>query len=254
MKLTLDLTKSIYENASEYYEKAKELKKKKEGLEKAIEETEKEIAKAEKEAKEEEKKVKIKREKKWFEKFHHFYTSSERLVIGGGNAQQNDIIYKKYIEENDLFFHADIQGGAAVVLKDGLNASEQELNETAQFTASFSNAWKNANATVDVYCVKKDQLSKHAQGGFIGRGAFAITGERQWFKSTKLGLKIGIKEGTLLLLPEVSSIKLEQEVLIFPAKSGKTKGELVKSLSKRFNTHPDDVMNILPNGKSKLNL
>lgn len=251
MKLKLFINKSVHENAAYYYELAKEAKKKSEGTEKAIEETKKEIEKAKKREKEE-KAVRIKREKKWFEKFHWFYTSEGKLAIGGKNAQQNDIVYKKHMEDNDLFFHADIQGGSAVILKDGANASEEELQETAQFAASFSNAWKNGNASVDVYAVKKEQLSKTATGGFVPTGAFAITGKRTWFKSTKLGLKIGKGEHEIEILPEISKRKLENEVRLVPLKTGKEKGDIAKYLAKQFEVDVTELLEIIPAGKSKI--
>ena len=230
MKIHLDTSKNAHENAARYYEEAKEIKRKIEGLEKAIEDTKKELAKAEKEAAEKKEEVKVKREKAWYEKFHWFFTSSGKLVIGGKSAQQNDLVFAKHMEQSDIFFHADIQGASAVILKDGVNASDEELVETAQFAASFSNAWKNGNASVDVYAVKKDQLSKHVQRGYIPAGAFAIAGERKWFKNTKLALKIGVcgHDHIIEILPEMSKTKLANEIILYPSKSGKEKGELAK--------------------------
>ena len=140
-----------------------------------------------------------------------------------------------------------------MILKDGANAGREEKEEVAQFAASFSNAWKNANASVDVYAVPRPQVSKHAHGGYIPSGAFAILGEREWFRSTRLGLKIGMDEEKSVpsILPAVSRRKLISELQLVPSKSGKEKGELAKSLAKRFGVHPDELLGILPNGKSK---
>ncbi len=251
MKLKLFINKSVQENAAYHYERAKEARKKAQGVEKAIEETKKEIRKA-KEKKKEEKKVRVKREKKWFEKFHWFYTSEGKLAIGGKNAQQNDIVYKKHMEDSDLFFHADIQGGSAVILKEGVNATEKEMLEAAQFAASFSNAWKNGNASVDVYAVKKEQLSKAAPGGFIPVGAFAITGERKWFRNTRLGLRIGIGEHGPEIVPERSARKLEKETYIVPSVSGKEKGDVAKTIAKNLGTDITEILEITPAGKSKI--
>jgi predicted ribosome quality control (RQC) complex YloA/Tae2 family protein len=258
MKVEIDYTKNIHENAGIYYQKAKDSKEKFKGIEAAIEETKKELEKAKEEEKK--KQVKVKREKEWYEKFHHFISENNRMMIGGRNAQQNDILVSKKMEENDLFFHADIQGGSVVLLKDGVNATEDEKKEAAQFAASFSNAWKNANAAVDVYCAKKDQLTKKVSGGFVGSGAFAILGEREWFRSTTLGLKIGIvidqgKEGVIkrvIIAPEVSNKILDQKISLFPAHAGYDKGQLVKMISKKLNVHPDELLEVLPNGKSKV--
>jgi predicted ribosome quality control (RQC) complex YloA/Tae2 family protein len=244
----------VHENAAAYYEETKEARKKREGLKKAIEETQKEIKEAKKKEKQEKlKPIKIKREKKWFEKFNWFETSVGRLAVGGRNAQQNDQVVAKHMDDNDLFFHADIQGGSALILKEGINATDQEMQEAAQFAASFSNAWKNANAAVDVYAVKKEQLSKAAHGGYIPTGAFAISGERIWFRSTRLRLRIGKnpENGFLEIIPDISKRKLESELQLVPSRSGKEKGALAKALAKRLEVHPDELLEILPAGKTK---
>jgi predicted ribosome quality control (RQC) complex YloA/Tae2 family protein len=266
MDLKLFYEKSVHENAGYYYELAKESREKISGVEKAIEETKKEMEKAKKGEKKE---IRTKRQKEWYEKFHSCFTSAGHLIIGGRNAQQNDQIFAKHMDDNDLFFHADIQGASAVILKDGasalkggvgasgigvggVGANEDELKEAAQFAASFSKAWINANAGVDVYAVKKGQLSKHVSGGFIPTGAFAISGERVWFRSTKLELRIGKDEkGMLALVPSISKTQLKNALVLVPSKSGKDKGAIAKSLAKRYNVHPDELLEILPNGKSK---
>lgn len=251
MKITLDLKKSTHESIAAYHDRIKEVREKIENVKKAITETKKEMEEAKRKSEEKEKAVRIAKEKKWFEKFNWFYTSDGKLAIGGKDAKQNDIVFARHMEENDLFFHADIQGGTAVILKDGINATEEEKMEVAQFAASFSNAWKNGNASVDVYCVKKEQLSKHSQGGFIPTGGFAITGERQWFRSTKLGLKTGLGENGLEIRPTNSKKKLNEEILLIPSNTGKEKGQIAKSLAKRLNVHPDELLQILPSGRIK---
>ncbi len=268
MRIRLSIAKSVHENAAVYYEKAKEIREKEKGVEKAIEETRKEMEKAKKEGEAAERKKreerKIARKKEWYEKFHYFFTSKSgggaggaepearngKLVIGGKSAEQNDSIYRTYFEVGDLFFHADIQGGSACVLKDGVNASENELGEVAQFAACFSNAWKNGNAAVDVYCAGKEQVSKHIMGGFIGKGSFAIAGERMWFRKTELKLKLGIENGIVVVLPASCARKVANEVVVVPGT--KEKGEIVKKLAKILSVHPDEVQNLLPAGRGAI--
>lgn len=254
LRIKIKINKSIQENASFYFEEAKKIKKKIEGLKKAIEKTkeELEIAKKEEEKKEKEKINLIKKseKKEWFEKFHFFFTSGQRLVIGGRNADQNSIIVEKYFNPGDLFFHADIHGGSVCILKDGEKASLEEMQECAQFAASFSNAWKNKNSLIDVYAVKYDQVKKSLHGSYVKKGSFVIIGERMWFKNIKLKLKIGFHENKLIILPEKNKLKLEKEIYIVPGNY--EKGEIVKKLAKYFNVHPDDVQNLLPSGKISL--
>jgi len=35
----------------------------------------------------------------WFEKFHWFISSDNYIVIGGRDIQQNELIYKRYMEK-----------------------------------------------------------------------------------------------------------------------------------------------------------
>jgi len=248
MRIRFFYNKSVHENAAHYYELAKESREKIAGAEKAMEETKKEMAEA---SKPEKKDVRVKRAKEWHEKFHSCLTSGGKLMIGGRSAQQNDQIVSKHMDEKDLFFHADIQGGAVFVLKGGKEADAQELAEAAQMAASFSNSWKNGNASVDVYAVELGQLTKNMSGGFVPAGAFAILGERKWFRATKLALRIGLGEKSIALVPDCSKTHLKDELVLVPALSGKDKGALAKSLAKRFGLHPDDFLELLPNGKTK---
>lgn len=252
MKVKLDWRKGAQENASDCYQLAKELAKKEEGAKKAIKETEAELEKAlaEKEkvfAQEAEKKPLMKRKKEAYEKYKWFFTSGGRLVVAGRDAKQNDLLVSKIMDENDLFFHADIQGAPATILKGGKGADEQEKKEAAQFAASHSSAWKVGSAAVDVYAVEKEQLSKHAQGGFVGAGGFAIAGKREWFRSTKLGLAIGMQEGMLVCLPAVhpNAAKLEFAVDV----GDKEKGGAAKTIAKKTGANADEVLLALPSGK-----
>jgi len=248
MRIKIFVEKSVHENAAYYYELAKEAREKAKRTEQAIEETKRAIEEAKKTGKK--KKTKIKRQKQWYEAFHYFFTSGGRLAIGGKTAQQNDLIFKKHMEDSDLFFHADIQGGSAVILKDGLRASEDELAEVAQFAASFSNAWKNGNAAVDVYAVRREQVSKHAQGGYVAAGAFAITGERKWLRNVPLGLRAVLEDGIVKAVPLLHKKKFDREAAIYPSKGGKEKSETAKFLSRILDADEDEIIGILPSGKT----
>ncbi len=250
MGLVLDIRKSIRENAAEYYDRAKEARRKADGARKAVAETERELEKARKDEKAEAGRkaaeVRVKREKKWYEKFRWFFTSSGLLCIAGRDAKQNDALVSRHMEDSDLFFHADIQGAPATVLKSGKGAPEQDLKETAQFAASYSSAWKTGAAGVDAYAVEKGQLSKHAQGGFVGQGGFAISGERKWFRDTPLGLRLGMKDGVAVAVPAVFPGKLENGVSV--SLGANEKGKAGREVAKILGCAVDDALGLLPSG------
>lgn len=248
MRVRIDFRKPVSENAASYYEEAKKIRKKMAGLRKAIEDSGRALEKTEKEAevREKEGEARVKKKKKWFERFRWFRTCRGKLVIAGRDAKQNEILVSRYFEEGDLFFHADIQGAPATILKEGKKAGKEELEETAQFAGSYSNAWKMGAASVDVYAVGKEQVKKHAMGGYISKGGFAIIGKRTWFRNTGVGLKLGVEKGELAVLPKIARKKLEKEIAIFPG--GEKKGKAAKGIAKMLGVFVDDVLGILPSG------
>ena len=53
----------------------------------------------------------------WFEKFHWFLTSENALVLSGRDAQQNELLVKRYLRKDDLYVHADLHGAATTILR-----------------------------------------------------------------------------------------------------------------------------------------
>ena len=135
--------------------------------------------------------------REWYEKYNWFFTSTGLLVIGGRSADQNEELYSKHFEENDLFFHGDIFGASVVIFKGGTTSTLDERLEVAQFSASFSKAWEMAQNTVDVYSVSKEQVTKTRNYGSLGKGSFVILGEREWYRGVQLSLCAFIEEKTL---------------------------------------------------------
>ena len=130
--IKIDLEKSVQENAGTYYELAKKMRRKSEGVESAILETKKKIKKAhKKEIKLEKKVVRVARKKEWYESYEWSFTNSGKLILMGRSAKENDAVVAKYFEEGDLFFHADIRGGSATILKGGVEASKEDKEFTA---------------------------------------------------------------------------------------------------------------------------
>ncbi|GAH40436.1 unnamed protein product, partial [marine sediment metagenome] len=146
VQLEIDTSVSLHKNAGAYYEKAKVFRKKREGVERAIDTTKEKIrTEKAKEVRVEDslmpKRKEVKREKEeWYERFRWFETSDGFLVIGGKDATTNEIVVKKYMDVNDLFFHTQAEGAPAVIAKTaGKDVFDASLREIAQFAASYSN-------------------------------------------------------------------------------------------------------------------
>jgi len=262
IRVNIDTTVGIPENAEVYYNKGKKAKKKIRGVNIAIEKTQQEIKKAESKREIEMEKVivpqkRIKKELKWYEKLRWFLTSDGLLVIGGRDATTNEMVVKKHMEPKDIYFHSDIHGAASVVLKAGEGEiPETSINQAAAFSACFSSAWTKGLGSADVYWVNPDQVSKTPQSGeFLTKGAFIIRGSRNYIRGLPLTLSIGKVdyEGERIMAgpPEAVSNYTENFSTVKP---GYTKKEEI-AMQIRNKIDPEkmfiieDVVRVLPSGK-----
>jgi len=130
-----------------------------------------------------------KREQYWFEKFHFFISSADQLVIGGKNAQQNEIIVKKHLEPTDLYFHGEVQGASSVVCK---GREESTVDEASYMALCRSKCWEEG-VIRPVFYVEPDQVSKTvASGEYITKGSFMIRGKKTVMNPYRLEYGVGI--------------------------------------------------------------
>ena len=257
MEIELDFSQGVEKNASDYFEKSKKAKKKLQGLLKAVQEPEKKISMLQKAKELETKKPVKKRKRAWFEAFHWFFSRNGFLVVAGRSAKENEVLVKKHLEKNDLFLHADIQGGAATIIKsENKKIPESTIKEAAEFAGVFSKAWSSGLATVDVYAVPKTQVSKKAPSGeALGTGAFMIYGKRKWFK-VQMKLSIGLKkeETDFIVISGPKSAIEKQAVESIAITQGSTRPsmaakKILKMFSKKLGEstlHIDEVIRMLP--------
>ena len=282
----LNLKKSLGENANLIYSKGKKADKKIKGTIPAIEKTKAKIENLniKKESMEIEINFLIKKpKKKWYEKFRWFESSDGFLIIGGRDATSNEVIFKKYLESNDLVFHTNFPGSPLTLVKNQKNKQipEKTIQEAADFTASFSRAWKETWGVVDVFFVKPDQVSKSPPTGeFLPKGSFMISGKKNFVKNAKTELAIGLElvklesssyESIQYFYPKViigpkNAIEIhtnEKVIIIKPSKTGQTSGKLAKEIKQYFIANAenekkkyikllslDDIIINLPTGQS----
>ena len=212
LRFSLNLRRTLYENAAEYYERGKKAKQKSAGALTALEESRRKLAEIEQRVRKAEAaktkpmevmkelvKRKVKR-KEWYEKFRWFTSSDGFLVVAGKDAVSNEVLVKKHAEPEEPVFHAEIAGAPFVVVKtEGKAPSEQALREAGAFAAAFSRAWREGAGSADVYWVAPSQLSKSGPSGeYVARGAFAVSGKRNWMRGVPLKLAVGVVGGEKL--------------------------------------------------------
>jgi predicted ribosome quality control (RQC) complex YloA/Tae2 family protein len=226
----VDASTGVEKNADRLYTEAKRVEEKKEGAQAAIEDTREDLEAVEQrkaeweadsgesddgdsardtedEAETEdvdwlnEPSIPIRKQEQWYERFRWFRTSDDFLVIGGRNADQNEELVQKYMDGNDLFFHAQAHGGPVTILKTSdpsepsrdVDVPEESKREAAQFAVSYSSVWKDSRFSGDAYVVTPDQVSKTPESGeYLEKGGFAIRGDRTYFRDVAVGVAVGI--------------------------------------------------------------
>lgn len=260
--IIIDPKLSIPENAENYYEKSKKAKKKTKGALIAIENTKKQLEdiKSKKELAMENisiPKKRVKKNLKWYEKLRWFITSDNTLVIGGRDAGTNEAIVKKYLDNNDIYLHADIHGATSTAIKlEGKSLNDNILKESGEFAASFSSAWSKGFTTQDVFWVHPEQVSKTPEAGeFLAKGSFVIRGNRNYIRSARVKIAIGIVdyEGKRIMAGPVESLEAHSENYVV-LKPGYTKKEAIaKKILNKINEDDlltlDDIIRVLPSGK-----
>ncbi len=248
---SFNLRDSIFDNANRYYEHGKRAKEKSQGALSALQDSKRKLSKIESELSEAEELKNLKpaeiiealskrkvamENKEWFEKFRWFTSSDGFLVVAGKDTVSNEVLVKKYAEQEDVVFHAEISGAPFVVVKaEGKTISEQTLLEAGEYAASFSRAWRENAGSADVYWVKVDQLSKSGPSGeSVPHGAFAVVGKRNWIRNTPLRTAIGIivNEETSYVGGPVDAVKAKTKsyIVLLP---GDTQGkDLLKQILK----------------------
>ncbi|KAF2688028.1 hypothetical protein K458DRAFT_415103 [Lentithecium fluviatile CBS 122367] len=197
-KLAIDvnLGLSAWANSSEYFEEKKTAKSKEERtLEasgKALKNTERKVAADLKKGLKQEKEVlRPVRKQQWFEKFISFISSDGYLVLGGKDAQQNEIIYRKYLRKGDIYVHADLKGAAPMIIKNNPNTPDapmppSTLSQAGHLSVCTSEAW-DSKAVMSAWWVNADQVSKTGHTGeFLAPGLFNITGKKEFLPPAQL--------------------------------------------------------------------
>ncbi|OVE74555.1 hypothetical protein BVX95_02180 [archaeon D22] len=251
MEVKLWIKKSVEENASHYFEISKKSKKKLEGAKKALEISQKkledELLKKQK-IEEKQSKKEVDRKKHWYHKYRWFKTSEGFLVVGGRDATTNEIIIKKHADANDIVFHTDMAGSPFVVIKDGKNATEISLKEAADFTAAHSKGWKMGLASLKVFHVNPEQVTKEANSGeFLPKGSFMIRGKTNYI-DPNMNYAIGLHEGFAMGGP-VSAIKKHCENFIEIIQGDEKTSDTAKKIKKVLSYEDvDDIIRAIPIG------
>ncbi|KAK1777405.1 fibronectin-binding protein A N-terminus-domain-containing protein [Copromyces sp. CBS 386.78] len=202
LEIDINLTLSVWNNASEYYDQKRTAHHK---AQKTVQQSVIALKSAEQKISEDLRKG-LKQEKPvlqpirkamWFEKFTWFISSDGYLVLGGRDAQQNEMLYKRHLRKGDVYVHADVHGAASVIIKNNPKTPDapippSTLAQAGNLSVCCSSAW-DSKAGMGAWWVTADQVSKSAPTGeYLPVGSFMVRGKRNLLPPALLTLGFGL--------------------------------------------------------------
>jgi predicted ribosome quality control (RQC) complex YloA/Tae2 family protein len=196
LSIDIDLALSPWANSTEYYDQKKTAASKEDrtvqASTKALKSHEKKVAEDLKKGLKQEKDVlRPVRKQQWFEKFIYFLSSDGYLVLGGKDAQQNEILYRKFLRKGDIYVHADLKGAVPMIIKNKPTTPDapippSTLSQAGHFSVCTSEAWES-KAVMSAWWVLADRVSKTGQTGeFLPAGIFNIKGKKEFLPPAQL--------------------------------------------------------------------
>ncbi|THZ76091.1 hypothetical protein D6C88_06910 [Aureobasidium pullulans] len=202
LTVDIDLSLSGWSNARQYYDQKRVAATKQEKTEqastKALKSTEQRIQNDLRKGLKQEKAVlRPVRKQLWFEKFIYFISSDGYLVLGGKDAQQNELLYRRHLKKGDIYVHADLHGASSVIIKNNPGLAEFEippstLSQAGNLSVCTSSAW-DSKAVMSAWWVNADQVSKTAPTGeYLTTGGFMIRGKKNFLPPAQLLLGFAV--------------------------------------------------------------
>ncbi|KAF2478144.1 uncharacterized protein BDR25DRAFT_275920 [Lindgomyces ingoldianus] len=202
LAIDVDLGLSAWANATEYFDQKRSAADKKErtvqASTKALQSHERKVAEDLKKGLKQEKEVlRPVRRAQWFEKFVYFISSDGYLVLGGKDAQQNEIIYRRYLRKGDVYVHADLKGAVPMVIKNNPNTPDapippSTLSQAGHLSVSTSEAW-DSKAVMSAWWVNSDQVGKTGPTGeYLAPGLFNIKGRKEFLPPAQLIIGLAV--------------------------------------------------------------
>jgi predicted ribosome quality control (RQC) complex YloA/Tae2 family protein len=199
--VTLDLDLSAQANIGKLFE-ARRAAVEKHG--RTLQSSKKALKSAERQAKADMAKVHIQaevlaiRKRYWFEKFRWFISTDGVIVVGGQDAQQNELLVRRYLRSQDYFVHADMHGAATVVIRRPSSVPADApmpaatVLQAGAFAVCHSSAWAS-KIVHGSWWVSADQVSKQAPAGeYLVAGGFMIRGKKNFIEPQPLQMGFGV--------------------------------------------------------------
>jgi predicted ribosome quality control (RQC) complex YloA/Tae2 family protein len=201
LTIDIDLGLSPWANATQYYEQKKmaavKEQKTAQSSTKALKSHEKKVTEDLKRNLKQEKQVlRPARKPFWFEKFLFFISSEGYLVLGGRDAMQSELLYRRHLKKGDIFVHADLEGARPMIVKNRPGTPDapippSTLSQAGNLCVATSSAWES-KAVMAAWWVNANQVTKTTTGGLLPTGEFEVKGEKNFLAPSQLVLGFAV--------------------------------------------------------------
>jgi len=184
-----------------------------------------------------------------YQKYRWFVTLSGKLVVGGKNSKQNDDLLRTILSNKKelIIMHTSSPGSPfSVILENIDKIKKEDIEETAIFTACFSQAWKSGKSKARIDIFKTSQLYKDKK---MNEGTWGVKREIERV-IVPLELVLTKQRGMLRAVPEAAAKR--SIIKIIPGKI--TKEEMTTKLATELKeklSH-EEIISALPSGGFKI--
>lgn len=202
LAIDIDLGLSAWANAAEYFDQKKKAASKEDrtlqASTKALKSHEKKVTEDLKKGLKQEKEVlRPIRKQQWFEKYVYFISSDGYLILGGKDAQQNEIVYRRFLRKGDVYVHADLKGAVPLIIKNNPSHLDapippSTLSQAGHLSICTSEAW-DSKAVMSAWWVRSEQVSKLGHTGeYLPVGMFNIKGTKEYLPPAQLVIGLAV--------------------------------------------------------------
>ncbi len=185
-----------------------------------------------------------------YKQYRWFFTSSDKLVIGGKSAEQNESFLVKLKKQkiNYTIMHTASPGSPFSVILSKKSSAKEDIEQAAIFTASFSKQWKLKKKKAEIHIFKLSQLYKTKE---MKTGTFGVKGKIKKIQAP-LQLALVKQKNKLRAIPE-TAIKQKNKILLRIIPGDIEKTLLLEKLQSHLPSFSkEEILSALPSGGIKI--
>jgi len=189
--------------------------------------------------------------RKDYHNYRWFFTNRGKLVVGGKNDDQNELVMKYFLHPEYVVMHTSEPGSGFMIIQDE-KPKKEDIEEAAIFCGCFSKQWKLGKKVIYVDIFKGSQIYKSKK---MKIGTFGVMGDKKT-KKIQPELVLVMQKNKLRAVPKTT--KEKKLAKIIPGKMDKEKAaEMLAGIIKnKFNlpVTKQQVMQAIPSNNLDIKL